>query len=223
MKEYIFAPSLLAANFMKLTEELDKCVDNGVEWIHYDVMDFHFVPNLTFGSKILQEIAKNYKNLKLDIHFMVDIVCDYETFFAGFLAAKPQMLTMHVESLKTKKQIEKFIRFCHQHGVKASLAISPKTSVNKILRYLPDVDNVLVMSVEPGFGGQEFMEEAVPKIVELNNFRTHNDLNYTIEVDGGINDKTVKQVKEAGVDMIVAGSYFFKARNPKSAVAKLIK
>jgi len=186
-------------------------------------MDFHFVPNLTFGPKILQEITKSYKNLKVDIHFMVDIVGDFETFFAGFLAAKPQMLTMHAESLKTRKQIEKFIRFCHHHGVKASLAISPKTSVSKILRYLPDVDNVLVMSVEPGFGGQEFMEEAVPKIVELNNFRTHNDLKYTIEVDGGINDKTVKQVKEAGVDMIVAGSYFFKARNPKSAVAKLLK
>jgi len=221
MKKYILAPSLLGADFWNLEAEINKCLDHDVNWIHYDVMDFHFVPNLTFGSKILQDI-KSRKNINVDIHFMVEIKTDFDFFFKDYIAAKPKMMTMHYESLKTSKQIKKFIELCHKHKILASIAISPKTSVEKIIKYLPLLDNVLVMSVEPGFGGQKFLEVAIPKIKFLDDYRQSKNLKYTIEVDGGINDETVGKVQASGVDMIVAGSYFFKAKDVKKTVEKLV-
>ncbi|EOA07045.1 Ribulose-phosphate 3-epimerase [Mycoplasma yeatsii 13926] len=211
MKKFIIAPSVLSANFMKLQQELELCKKNNIEWIHYDVMDFDFVPNLTFGSKILHDIKKNI-DIKVDVHFMVKVkTCEFEDFFKDYISAKPEMMTMHIESLVDDSTVNKFIELCKKNNIMASIAISPKTEVDVISKYLDKLDNVLVMSVEPGFGGQKFIESSLEKIKTLSKLRDENNYKYTIEVDGGINGQTSVLVKQAGVDMIVAGSYLFES------------
>lgn len=209
MKKYIIAPSVLSANFMDLKNELELCKKNNINWIHYDVMDFDFVPNLTFGSKILHDIKKNI-DINVDVHFMVSVKTKrFEDFFSDYIKAKPEMMTMHIESLKDDNTINKFIDLCKQNNILASLAISPKTDVSLVYPYLDKLDNVLVMSVEPGFGGQKFISSSLEKIQILDQLRKEKNYKYIIEVDGGINEQTSVLVKQAGVDMIVAGSYLF--------------
>ncbi|AEM68609.1 ribulose-phosphate 3-epimerase [Mycoplasma putrefaciens] len=221
MKKYLIAPSVLSANFMKLQQELELCKKNNIEWIHYDVMDFDFVPNLTFGSKILHDIKKNI-DIKVDVHFMIKVKTKrFEDFFKDYIAAKPEMMTMHVESLENKTTINQFIEMCKKHNILASLAVRPKTSLETIKEYLYQLDNVLVMSVEPGFGGQEFIDSSLDKIKTLFKWRQENNYKYSIEVDGGINKQTSELVKKAGVDMIVAGSYLFGSDDFESRVQGL--
>ncbi|WP_434337945.1 ribulose-phosphate 3-epimerase [Mycoplasma capricolum] len=209
MKKYIIAPSVLSANFVDLKNELELCKKNNINWIHYDVMDFDFVPNLTFGSKILHDIKKNI-DINVDVHFMVNVKTkQFEDFFLDYIKAKPEMMTMHIESLKDNSTINKFINLCKQNNILASLAISPNTDVSLVYPYLDKLDNVLVMSVEPGFGGQKFITSSLKKIEILDQLRKEKKYKYTIEVDGGINEQTSVLVKQAGVDMIVAGSYLF--------------
>ncbi|MBY7704326.1 ribulose-phosphate 3-epimerase [Vibrio harveyi] len=185
-------------------------------------MDFDFVPNLTFGSKILHDIKKNI-DIKVDVHFMVKVKTqEFEDFFEDYISAKPEMMTMHIESLVDELTVNKFIELCKKNNIMASIAISPKTEVSAILKYLNKLDNVLVMSVEPGFGGQKFIESSLEKIKTLSKLRDENNYKYTIEVDGGINDKTSSLVKQAGVDMIVAGSYLFGSDNFKERAKGLI-
>ncbi|SYV95465.1 d-ribulose-5-phosphate 3 epimerase, partial [Mycoplasma putrefaciens] len=130
-------------------------------------MDFDFVPNLTFGSKILHDIKKNI-DIKVDVHFMIKVKTKrFEDFFKDYIAAKPEMMTMHVESLENKTTINQFIEMCKKHNILASLAVRPKTSLETIKEYLYQLDNVLVMSVEPGFGGQEFIDSSLDKIKTL--------------------------------------------------------
>ncbi|WP_027063084.1 ribulose-phosphate 3-epimerase [Mesoplasma seiffertii] len=208
MKKYTILPSVLSANFVNLKQELELCEQAGIEWIHYDVMDYDFVPNLTFGAKILNDIKANF-SIKVDIHFMVKVkTLVFEDFFKDYLKSKPEMMTMHIESM-TETETKKFIKLCQNHNIKASLAISPKTNIEQIKNYLPIIDNVLVMTVEPGFGGQSFIEQAALKIQTLAEMRQANNYKYSIEVDGGINQETSKIVKKYGVDLIVAGSYLF--------------
>jgi ribulose-phosphate 3-epimerase len=172
-------------------------------------MDYDFVPNLTFGAKILQDIAASY-NFKFDLHFMVKVKTKrFEDFFQEYLKIRPAMMTMHLEAL-SDQEAQKFIQLCHKNQVLASLAIKPETPVVNLKPYLTDLDNVLVMTVNPGFGGQSFLGDAALKIGELKNLLTKNQAyHYTVEVDGGINDQTVEQVKKQDVDLIVAGSYLF--------------
>jgi ribulose-phosphate 3-epimerase len=184
-------------------------------------MDFHFVPNLTFGAKVLQDIT-NKKKINVDIHFMVKVKGNLEFFLKEYFLAKPKMMTMHYESLKSRKKIRQFIELCHKHNVLASIAISPKTSVKKIIPYLRLADNVLVMSVEPGFGGQKFMPIALPKLKFLDKYRQRYQLKYQLEVDGGINNQNLKEVQANGVDMIVMGSYFFENKNFKTVIKEVL-
>ncbi|WP_031542052.1 ribulose-phosphate 3-epimerase [Mesoplasma photuris] len=221
MKKPIIAPSVLSANFFDLKSEIKRCDEAGIKWIHYDVMDFDFVPNLTFGSKILKDITDNSK-INIDIHFMVKVKTkNFEDFFVDYIKCKPKMMTMHIESM-SKKQTNLFIDMCIKNKIDPSIAISPKTKVKKIVDFLPNIKNVLVMSVEPGFGGQKFIESVLPKFDELNKIKSEQNLNFKLEIDGGIDDQTIKLVKEKNVDMVVAGSYLFNSKNFSERVDGLI-
>ncbi|WP_338971499.1 ribulose-phosphate 3-epimerase [Spiroplasma endosymbiont of Panorpa germanica] len=208
MKKYIIAPSVLSANFWDLKTDLNRIKELGVNWIHYDVMDFDFVPNLTFGPKILEDIKSNI-DINVDIHFMIkNKQKNLLEFLKPFIDCKPQMMTMHFEAL-SDEQIREFVQICQRNKIKSSLAINPDKKISQIEKYLPILDNVLVMSVFPGFGGQKFDHRAVENISQLRILIDQHKLNLTIEVDGGINGETAQLVKQAGVDIMVAGSYLF--------------
>ncbi|WP_339020578.1 ribulose-phosphate 3-epimerase [Spiroplasma endosymbiont of Atherix ibis] len=222
MKKYIIAPSILTANFLELKSDLDKLKKAKIEWIHYDVMDYNFVPNLSFGPKILSDIVNNY-NFKMDLHLMVKVVgFSIEDYLKPFVQKNVEQITMHYEALN-KRQLISFIKFCKKNKIKASLSINPDTEVNKIKKYLPSLENILVMSVNPGFGGQSFIKNSLNKIKLLNEIKNNNNYQYLIQVDGGINEETYKLVQEAGVDIIVAGSYLIGSniKNLEERISKL--
>lgn len=220
MKNIIVAPSFLSANFADLKTEIKRCEEAKIEWIHYDVMDYDFVPNLTFGSKILKDIV-NSSNFKVDIHFMVKVKTQrFEDFFADYIKCNPAMMTMHIESMNAEKTT-KFYELCKQNDIKFSLALSPKTDIKFLDIWLDRLDNILVMSVEPGFGGQSFIHEVLNKVEYLVTKRKTHNYKFMIEIDGGINEETSKQALKAGVEMMVAGSYLFESDDFSEKVNKL--
>lgn len=202
----IISPSFLTCDFSNLKKELDE-IKESVKYIHVDVMDGNFVPNLTFGPKFVSDFRKYYPQNIFDVHLMISNPYDY---IKNYAAAGSDIITFHYESnsnvIDTIEEIKKYNK-------KVGLSIKPNTEVFEIEKYLSLVDLVLVMSVEPGFGGQKFMQNAVMKIKKLDDLRKENNYKYLIEVDGGINDTTITYVKEAGCDMVVAGSYIMNADN----------
>ncbi|PPE06169.1 ribulose-phosphate 3-epimerase [Williamsoniiplasma lucivorax] len=220
MKKIEIAPSLLSADFYNLKADLQRCQENKIQWLHYDVMDYDFVPNLTFGAKILQDLTSQ-TNFKIDIHFMVKVKSkNFTDFFTEYLQTKPAMMTMHLEAM-SKKETYQFIDLCKQNHILASLALKPGTKIKAILPFLPLLDNVLVMTVEPGFGGQKFIPEAAQKIHDLKMLASEHNYHYTVEVDGGINEQTFQVVKKHKVDMAVAGSYLFGQKDFSERLEKL--
>jgi ribulose-phosphate 3-epimerase len=207
----LIAPSILTANFATLEEELVKI--ESADKIHLDVMDGHFVPNISFGPHIARSISKVSK-LQLDIHLMVT---DPLFWIDQFVFPNTEYITVHIEANHTEETIKKI----KQANVKVGLSLKPKTKVYDIIPYLKDCDLVLVMTVEPGFGGQSFMEDMMDKVVELVKIRKEKKLDFLIEVDGGISDKTIEICKKSGVDMAVAGSYVFNHKDPKAAINSL--
>ncbi|ALD66743.1 ribulose-phosphate 3-epimerase [Spiroplasma cantharicola] len=206
MAKFIVAPSILTANFLDLKSDLDKLEKVKIKWIHYDVMDYNFVPNLSFGPKILTDIVASY-NFKMDLHLMVKIEnISVEQYLKPFLVKNVKQITIHFEAL-TEKQIEDFLKFCANNNIIPSISINPDTDVKSIEKYLSKIGNVLIMSVYPGFGGQSFIASSLEKIKKLRELKNKHKYIYSIQVDGGINDDTYKLVQNAGVDMIVAGSY----------------
>ena len=202
------APSILSSDFARLKEEIESI--KNCDMVHIDVMDGHFVPNLTFGAPVVKCIRK-YTELFFDCHLMISDPLKYAKDFA---LAGADLITFHYESDNDPKEVIDEIK---RLGCKVGISVKPKTNVEEIYPYLDDVDLVLIMSVEPGFGGQSFMPEVLDKVVKLKKLNKK----FVIEIDGGIDDKTVYQAKEAGVDICVAGSYIFKQKDRIETIKKL--
>ena len=192
-----------------------------VNYFHIDVMDGKFVEQDT--SSIMREYTEYLKqitNVPLDVHLMVE---DVESYIQNYSAMEPNSITFHFESAKNREDVLKWIHLIHDFGIKVGISIKPNTKVEEIIPYLPYINVCLVMSVEPGYGGQTFQEEAISKIEELKEYRDREQLDFLIEVDGGIDEETVSLVKKAGCDIVVAGTYILQAKDKKEAVAILKK
>lgn len=209
------APSVLSANFAELKKDLDSIKECNADWIHYDVMDGHFVPNISFGYSILKDVSR-VSDLYLDVHLMIS---DPRQYAKNFIDAGASMIVFHIEAVENEEDVYELIHFIKEHNVEVGISIKPATPVSAIEKYLELIDLVLVMSVEPGFGGQSFMPIALDKIAQLHALKEKH--NFLIEVDGGINAETGKLCKDAGADVLVAGSYVFNAQDRKKAIESL--
>ena len=209
----IAAPSILSADFARLAEEL-AIVDPARDWVHCDVMDNHFVPNLTFGPLVVGATRRLTKAF-VDVHLMMERPW---LMVEKFRLAGADMITVHVEACPETREVLRQIRAT---GAKAGLSLKPGTPWNAIQPYLPDLDLLLVMTVEPGFGGQAFMPEMLEKVRASRDERVRRKLNFLIEVDGGIGPETAKRARAEGADVFVAGNSVFGASDPRAALAAL--
>ena len=210
------APSLLSCNFAKMGEEVQRVDRAGADWIHLDVMDGHFVPNLTIGPAIISAV-RPYTNLPFDVHLMIDDPLDYIDAFAD---AGADIITFHVES---KSDTEKTIEKIKSRGIKPGLVIKPKTPAEVVYEYLDQVYVIVVMTVEPGFGGQSFMADMLPKVTAIKEECARRGLEVLVEVDGGISEKNACFAAAAGVDICVSGTGIFKAKNAAAAISAIKK
>ncbi len=208
-RKILVAPSILAADFSKLSEEVSRAEEAGADMIHVDVMDGRFVPNITIGPLVVKDIRKATK-LPLDVHLMIKEPSKY---IDEFVKAGSDIITIHAEA---EKNIEALVSRIKSLGVKAGVSLKPKSGIDLIRGHLKNVDMALIMTVEPGFGGQEFMNAMLPKIKELRGIYDRD-----IEVDGGIDKDTAKKAIKAGANILVAGTYVFKAKDIKQAMKDL--
>jgi len=204
----LIAPSILSADFLNLESQIKLLEEGGADLLHCDIMDGHFVPNLTFGPVILQNIHK-ISSLPLDIHLMVK---EPEKFLPIFFPLKPEYLTIHFEAVT---HLQRQISYIREEGIKAGVSINPSTPVQLLSEILEYVDLVLIMTVNPGFGGQKFIESALNKVRVLNALRNERNFKFLIEVDGGVNKNNIKSISDAGCDIFVAGSAIFGHKIPE--------
>lgn len=214
MNSPLIAPSLLAADFARLADEIHRVEQGGADFLHLDIMDGHFVPNISFGFPVIESVRKTTR-LELDTHLMLQ---DPMPFIAAFKEAGSDSLTIHVEIATDPATVLDAIR---QHGLKCGLAVNPATPVEKLYPYLDELDLALVMSVEPGFGGQSFQPQALDKIRNLAAEIARRGLDLPIEIDGGVNTDNAAACREAGTQLLVAGSAVFRAEDPAAAIAAL--
>ena len=210
----IIAPSLLAADFVRLAEDIARVEAAGADWLHLDIMDGHFVPNLTFGPPIVAAIRKITK-LPLDVHLMVT---NPAALVDAFAAAGADWLTVHVE---TEPHLHRLVTHIRELGVRPAVVLNPATPLSSLEEILPEVDMVLVMSVNPGFGGQKFIPSSIDKIRRLKKQIIAVNREVLIEVDGGINAATSPLVREAGTDVLVAGSAVFGSNDLAAAIRQI--
>ena len=210
----LIAPSLLSCDFSKMGEEIARMDKAGADWMHLDVMDGHFVPNLTFGAPIIKWV-RPFSDKPFDVHLMIS---DPLRYIDDFADAGADIITFHIES---DSDIDKTIDKIKSRGIKAGLVLKPKTPAEAVFPYLDRLDLVLVMTVEPGFGGQSFMADMMPKVEAIKAEINRRGLNVLIEADGGIGDATIAEGARAGVDGSVAGTAVFKAENPSQAIKRL--
>ena len=206
MKNIQISPSILSADFSQLGNEIKRLEDGGADLIHVDVMDGHFVPNITIGPPVIKTL-RNYTKLPFDVHLMISPVHKY---IKNFADAGSDIITIHPEA--TNNLIES-IQLIKQLKKKVGISLNPNTEINIIEKLLKDIDLVLIMSVHPGFGGQKFMPEVIEKIKKLHQIKKDNKLNLDIEVDGGINFSNAKKVLDAGASILVSGTTIFKENN----------
>ena len=210
----LVAPSILSADFGNLEQEIKAICEAGCDLVHVDVMDGHFVPNLTIGPVVVEAVAKA-SSKPLDIHLMVE----NNNFFVDLFAPlKPKYLSFHIES---EKHPHRLIQKIRSLGISPAITLNPHTKVEDIEYLLEDLDMVLLMSVNPGFGGQKFIPSVIEKVKKLKELINKKNPNCLIEVDGGVSDKNIKELKDAGVDVVVAGSFVFGSGDYKKAIDSL--
>ncbi|MRX73357.1 ribulose-phosphate 3-epimerase [Bacillus lacus] len=209
------APSILAANFARLEEEIQSVEAGGADYIHIDVMDGHFVPNITIGPLVVDAVRPITK-LPLDVHLMIE---KPEAYIDAFVEAGADIISVHVEA---SPHLHRTIEQIKQKGIKAGVVLNPHTPVETIEGILEEVDLILIMSVNPGFGGQTFIQSSLKKMRTLSQWKKERNLSYEIEVDGGVNEETAKLCKEAGADVLVAGSAIYQ-QNDRAAAIRAIR
>jgi ribulose-phosphate 3-epimerase len=216
MKKHLIAPSVLAADFSNLQRDIEMINKSEADWFHIDIMDGVFVPNISFGMPVLRDIKKHAKKT-LDVHLMIVNPDQYIETFASLGA---DILTVHYEACT---HMHRTVQAIKGTGMKAGIALNPHSSVNQLKDIIKDIELVCLMSVNPGFGGQSFIENTFEKVKELNELIKSSESSCQIEIDGGVTNKNAKKLVEAGANILVAGSYVFKSSNPSKTISKLIK
>ena len=212
----IIAPSILSADFLNLGKDIEMLNNSQAEWIHIDVMDGVFVPNISYGIPILKAVRKATQKI-LDVHLMI---VQPERYFEAFRNAGADIISFHYEA---SVHLHRSISLIHELGMKAGVVLNPHTSVNVLSEILPELDLVLIMSVNPGFGGQKFIENTFQKVRALKNMKESIGKNILIEVDGGVDLSNAGKLLKSGVDVLVAGNTVFSSADPKDAIANLLK
>lgn len=216
MKNTLIAPSVLSADFANLQRDIEMINNSEADWFHIDIMDGVFVPNISFGMPVLEAITRHAKKT-IDVHLMIVNPDQYIKTFAQLGATN---LTVHIEACT---HLHRTLQAIKAEGMKAGIAVNPHTNVSLLEDVIKDVDVVCLMSVNPGFGGQSFIERTYDKVKQLKEIITSNGASTLIEIDGGVSDKNAKQLVEAGADVLVAGNYVFRAEDPVATIAGLKK
>lgn len=213
----VLAPSILAADFSQLGEQIKLCTDQGIQWIHCDIMDGHFVPNISYGPGVVGTVRDIAPEVFLDVHLMIE---KPDQFVDDFADAGADLISVHYEACT---HLHRTIQNIKNNGCMAGVVVNPATEVDLLKPILPDVDLVLIMSVNPGFGGQSFIDSSYQKVRKLYQLREETGLSFLIEIDGGVGTKNAQKLVSNGVDVLVAGSSVFKAKDIPQRIATLLK
>ena len=214
MSHTLIAPSVLAADFANLQRDIEMINNSDADWFHIDIMDGVFVPNISFGMPVLRDIAK-HATKTIDVHLMI---VDPDRYISTFKNLGADILTVHYEACT---HLQRTLQAIKAQGMKAGVALNPHTSISLLEDTIQDIDLVCLMSVNPGFGGQSFIENTYDKVIALKELITRKGANTIIEIDGGVTNKNAKQLADAGADVLVAGSYVFKSENPTKTITDL--